>query len=317
MSKFSELIPVGIHSVGIAGHIRPDGDCVGAVLGIVHYLHKFRPELDVDPYLQTLPEQFRTVPGVDFISTNFEEEKKYDLFIAADCSTKERMGGAEKYFDNAEQTLCIDHHVSNGGYAMKNVIEPEAGSDCEILADMMQGDTLNADIAACLYMGMASDTGVFRYAAVTPKTMRLAADLMVYGFDHTKLLNETFYGKSYIQTQVLGRALMESMLIFDKRCVVSVIKKREMEFYGVDSDSMDGIVSQLLQINGVEVAIFMYEIEEKLFKVSLRSKSCVDVNAVAVAFGGGGHKNAAGCSIPGTFYEAINQLTMYVQKQMD
>lgn len=317
MSKLAELIPEGINSVGIAGHIRPDGDCVGSVLAVYHYIRKYRPEIAVTPYLDSRPERFAVLPGYDRISTDFTEEKNYDLFIAVDCADKDRMSSAVKYFESAKRTVCVDHHISNSGFAGTNVIEPEVGSASEILATLMDGDRLNQDIAVCLYMGMAHDTGVFQYANTTPRTLRIAADLMEYGFSHTKLINETFYEKTYIQTQVLGRALMESMLIFDRRCVVSVIKKKEMEFYGVDGDSMEGIVSQLQLIKGVEIAIFMYEIEEKLFKVSMRSGNTVDVSVVATAFGGGGHRQAAGCSIPGTFYEAINQLTMYIQKQLD
>lgn len=317
MNRITEYLQGDVKCVAIAGHIRPDGDCIGAVLGLYHYLRRIRPEISVDPYLQTVPERFAGLPGTEQISTSFDTSETYDVFFSVDCGDLERLGPAGDIFKAAKRTVCIDHHISNRGFADENVIGAEISSTCEILYSMMEDAKVNLDAAVCLYLGMAHDTGVFQYANTSPETMRLAARLLERGFDHTKLIDETFYEKTYVQTQVLGRALMESILIFDKRCAVSVIKHREMEFYGIGPDGMEGIVSQLQLIRGVSLSIFLYEIEPMKFRVSMRSDGKVDVSLVAALFGGGGHRRAAGCTVEGGYHDVLNSLTLHIQDQMD
>lgn len=317
MSKITDWLQGEVHSIGITGHIRPDGDCIGSVLGLYHYIGAILPGVRTDMYLQEVPERFAHLPGAQKISSVFDKGAQYDVFFALDSGDLDRIGPSRSYFETAKKTVCIDHHISNIGFAQENHIEPEVGSTCEILYAMMEDAKVSTDAAMCLYLGMAHDTGVFQYANTTPRTMRLAADLMAHGFDHTRLVEDTFYAKTYVQTQVLGRALMESILIFDKRCAFSVMRKREMDFYGVTSDSMEGIVSQLQLIRGVDMAIFLYELESQVYKVSMRSNETVDVSKVAEMFGGGGHKRAAGCTVTGDYHDVINNLTLHIQQQIE
>ncbi|MBO5620519.1 MAG: bifunctional oligoribonuclease/PAP phosphatase NrnA, partial [Butyrivibrio sp.] len=122
--------------------------------------------------------------------------------------------------------------------------------------------------------------------------------------------------KTYIQNQILGRALLESILLMDGRCIVSVVSKQTMEFYGVGSSDLDGIVNQLLLTIGVDCAIFMYELAPLEYKVSLRSNGAVNVASVAEMFGGGGHVRASGCTVSGTSHDVINNITKYIHKQL-
>ena len=130
-------------------------------------------------------------------------------------------------------------------------------------------------------------------------------------------VDKTYYEKTYIQNQILGRALLESMLIMDKRCIVSVIRQRSMRFFQAQPSDLEGIVSQLRQTKGVEVAIFLHEIEPQKFKVSLRSKGMVDVSVIAKHFGGGGHVRAAGVMISGSSHDVINNITARIALQLD
>ncbi len=319
MRKIEEALQGKIERIGISGHIRPDGDCIGAALGLYYYLKALRPELTVQVYLESVPQRFDCVPGIDLICREVKDEPEYDLFFAVDCGDEERLGPAMGYFEKAKRTVCIDHHISNVGFADENHIEPDAGSTCEILYSLMDLHYVTEDGAVCLYMGMAHDTGIFEYSSTTPRTLRSAADLMerAAGRDLDRLIRDTFREKTYSQMQIMGHALTESMLLFDGRCVVAAIKQKEMEFYGVDKDGMEGIVNQLLLIRGVEVAVFMYELESQVFRVSLRSKYKVDVNQVAVALGGGGHKRAAGCTVTGNFHDVVNSLTLHIQKRLE
>ena len=114
----------------------------------------------------------------------------------------------------------------------------------------------------------------------------------------------------------MGRVLAESIMLLDGKCIVGYMKKRDMDFYGVDGKDLEGIVSQLRLTRGVEVAMFLYEVESQVFKVSLRSNGCVDVSKIAVYFGGGGHMRAAGCDLAGSMYDVINNVSEQIEKQL-
>lgn len=306
--------------IGIGGHIRPDGDCVGSCLGLFLYLKKLFPEKEVSVFLEKPAEIFSCIKGFDRITVPEKaasDEEIFDLFFAVDCG-KERLGMAEKLFDRAKETANIDHHISNaGGTGKYNYIDPEASSASELVYELVEEDMLDADIAAALYTGIAHDTGVFRYSCTSPKTLQAAAKLISFGFDFSRLIEETFYEKTYLQNQVMGRALLESILIMGGKCVVSYITRKTMEFYKVTGADLEGIVSQLKLTKGTECAVFMYEIRTLEYKVSLRSGGKVDVAKVAELFGGGGHVRAAGCTMNGTFYDVINNLSVHIEEQLE
>ncbi|WP_029320685.1 DHH family phosphoesterase [Butyrivibrio sp. AE3004] len=313
--RIDELVN-GVNTVGIGGHIRPDGDCIGSTVALYLYLKKNYPDLKVDVFLEKIPESYKIIEAVDEVNTTFKTDvDSYDIFFALDCG-KERLGEAEKLFDAAKKTVNIDHHVSNQGTGDENYIVPLASSASELVYNCLIPDKIDAEIAKMLYMGIVTDTGVFKYSNTSPDTMRAAADLISYGFDFGELIDHVFYEKNYIQNQILGRALLESMLIMDGECIVSVVSRQTMDFYAVESSDLDGIVSQLLLTTGTECAIFMYEIGSLEYKVSLRSKGKVNVAKIAELFGGGGHARAAGCTMNGTQHDIINSLSEYVERYL-
>ena len=166
-------------------------------------------------------------------------------------------------------------------------------------------------------MGIAHDTGVFQYSCTSPETMEAAADLMRKGIDSHDIIDKTYYEKTYIQNQILGKALLESMLILDKRCIVSSVSKKEMDFFEAVPADLEGIVSQLRNTKGMEVAVFLYELDNQTYKVSLRSKGAVDVSKIAKYFGGGGHVRAAGVTMKGTKHDVINNVSRKILSQLD
>lgn len=305
----------GAKTIGIGGHIRPDGDCVGSCMSLYLYLKKELPGADIDVFLQKPADIFSCIEGVEEIHTDFVSDKQYDVFFALDCE-KERLGEAEKFFDNAGKTVNIDHHISNSGSGDLNYIVPDASSASELVYDLLEKDKISEPIAKAIYIGIIHDTGVFQYSNTAPKTLQTAAELIKFGFDFPKLIEETFYQKSYVQNQILGRALLESILFMHGRCVVSSIDKKTMEFYDVDSKDLDGIVNQLRNTKGVDCAVFMYETGVLEYKVSLRSNEKVNVAKVAEYFGGGGHVRAAGCTMKGTFHDVINNLSLHIEEQL-
>ena len=302
-------------AIGIGSHLRPDGDCVGACMGLYLYLQKELPEAEIDVFMEQPAEIFSCIEGVERIRTDFQSQKEYDVFFVLDCE-KERTGEAERFFDKAAKTINIDHHVSNKGSADLNYIVPTASSTCELVYDLLDKEKMNEAIAKAIYIGMIHDTGIFQYSNTSPKTLQIAAELISYGFDFSKLIEETFYQKTYVQNQILGRALLESILFMDGHCIVSSVDKKTMDFYHVKPTDLDGIVNQLRNTTGVDCAIFMYETASLQYKVSLRSNEKVNVAKVAEYFGGGGHVRAAGCILSGTFHDVINNLSLHIEEQL-
>ena len=303
-------------SVAIAGHIRPDGDAIGSCLGLYHYLKKNYPDIDVTVYMEEIPDAYALIAGVSEICHDFGQEKTFDVFFCMDCADEERLGKAAVYRNNAAKTICIDHHVSNGGFAEVNYIVPGASSTSELVFELLDEDKITLEAAEALYMGIAHDTGVFRHSSTTPETMEIAAKLMRKGVRFSKIINDTYYEKTYHQNQILGRALLESILVMDKKVIFSAVREKDMDFYGVTPSDMDGIVQTLMATAGTEVAIFMYEISPRTYKVSLRSKEIVDVSTVAAYFGGGGHVHAAGCTMQGSIYDVVNNITLHIVQQL-
>ena len=301
--------------IGIAGHVRPDGDCLGACLGLWQYLVKCLPAAETKVFLEKPADIFKDIKGFGEIDSDFPEEPAFDVFFVLDTST-DRLGGAEKYFRAAGKTINIDHHVSNPGGGQINVIRPEMGSTCELIFDLMDEGQLDKDMAMALYVGIIHDTGVFQYSNTSPETLEKGAKLIAFGFDFPNLILETFYQKTYIQAQVMGRALMESIRFLGGSCIVSAIDKKTMEFYNVGPKDLDGIVNQLRNIEGIDCAIFMYETGTMEYKVSMRSSEKVDVAEVAAYFGGGGHTKAAGCNMTGTFLDCVNNLSLHIEKAL-
>lgn len=306
----------GVKRIGISGHIRPDGDCVGSCLALYLYLSKYLPDAQVQVFLEKPADIFSEIKGFDCINSEFPEQEQFDVYFALDCG-QERLGGAEGYFAAAVKKINIDHHISNQGSGDFNVVRPEVGSVCEVLYDLMEEDKLDKDIAMALYIGIIHDTGVFQYSNTRPETLNIAAKLIAFGFDFSRLIEETFYQKNYVQIQIMGRALMESIRFMDGRCIVSMVDRKTMDFYNVTSKDLDGIVNQLRNIKGVNCAIFMYETDVLEYKISMRSDERVDVAKVASYFGGGGHMRAAGCTMKGTFHDCVNNLSLHIEKQLD
>ncbi|MDY4068816.1 MAG: bifunctional oligoribonuclease/PAP phosphatase NrnA [Lachnospiraceae bacterium] len=307
----------GARSIGISGHIRPDGDCVGSAMALYLYLQKITEAgTEVSVYLEQPPETFGAIKGIEQIQTEASEDKVYDVFFALDCE-KSRLGFAEKLFEQAKKTINVDHHISNLGCGRVNYVVPTVSSTSELIYDLLDKEQMDRDIAMAIYTGIIHDTGVFQYSNTSPKTMRIAADLLEYGFDFSTLIEESFYQKTYWQNQIMGRALLESIMFLNGRCIVSAVDRKLMEFYHATPKDLDGIVNQLKIIKGVECAVFMYETDNLEYKVSMRSTDRVDVAKVASYFGGGGHKKAAGCTMKGTFHDVINNLSLHIERQLN
>lgn len=319
-------------SIGIAGHVRPDGDCIGSVTALSLYLKKAFPKKEIVAFAEFVPEEFKFLKGSQelFGEEDIKETQKYDLFFSLDCGASERLGNAEVLFKQAAVTVNIDHHVSNEYFAAYNYVQGEKSSTSEVLFSLLDEKWMDLEIAEALYLGIIHDTGVFKHSNTSPETLAIAGKLIGYGVPFSRMIDETFYQKTFKQNQVLGSCLLRSKLHLDGKVISSYIDRETMQKEQAVSSDLDGIVDQLRITKGVRVAIFLHELEEEriteayrkyigtlpVYKVSMRVNDTVDVSKIAVLFGGGGHKKAAGCTIAGTQEEIVNRLLEEIKKQL-
>lgn len=299
-------------TIAIGGHIRPDGDCVGACMGLYGYIKSNYPDKSVCVYLEEFPEAFSYLKE----ESAFGREDKYDLFVVLDCGDEDRLGEARDLMGKVPYVICIDHHVTNTLFGDWNYVQ-ESSSTCELLYTLMEEEKISYDVACALYTGIVHDTGVFKHSNTTGKTMQIAGKLMEKGIPFGAIIDGSFYLKTYKQLQIMGRCLLESVRIMDGRCLFSVMRKSVMDFYGAKPSDLDGVIDQMRTTEGIEVAILLDERELGEYKVSMRSNEIVDVSKIACYFGGGGHVRAAGCEIKGSAFDVINNLTEHIERQLE
>ncbi len=308
----------GARRIGIAGHVNPDGDCIGSCTALMMYIRSQAPEAETDLYLELPEKSLRAIRGFEEArQTTPDGMPPYDLFITCDTSNAERIGVARDLFARAGRTLCIDHHVSNEGFADVNYIEPEASSCSEILARLIGPERTTPEMAESLYTGIIHDCGVFQYSNTTPDTLRTAASLLEKGVPFSRIIDETFNSRTFDQGRILGFALERAKTACGGLLVSSGVTLEDQERFHVTPHDLGLIVSQLRFTAGAEAAMFLYETEPGLHKVSLRSCSFLNVAEIASLFGGGGHVRAAGCSVRGNQDEIARRLTEEIGKRLE
>lgn len=316
MEKLHEVLS-GVKYAAVSGHVNPDGDCVGSCLATYNYIKENYPDIRIDIYLDPIPNIFKFLKSSEEIKTPETEEMVYDLFLAQDCADVARLGNAEKYFHTAKKTVCIDHHKSNEAFADINYIYPEASSTSELIYNLIEDERISKEVAECIYVGIVHDTGVFQYSSTSSKTMNIAGCLMDKGIDFTKIINDTFFEKTYEQTKIMAAALLKSERLLEGKCIYSYITKEEMAQYHVLPKHLEGIVSQMRAVKGVDTSVFLYQNGDDSYKVSMRSSNMVDVAEIAVRFGGGGHARAAGATVHGSAREIRDLIVCEIKQQLE
>ena len=310
----------GAQSIGIAGHVNPDGDCVGSVTALWMFLSKVYPQAQIDVMIEKPLDVFDCVKGVSEIMTDYSHDTVYDVMFVVD-TVPDRCGEAIKYIETAKKVINIDHHVSNKGGCDVDHIVPGVSSAAEVVYELIAQKEeykklIDIDMAQALYIGIIHDCGVMQYSNTSPKTLRIVADLIEFGFDFSKIIDETFYEKTQVQSKLLGKALMDSYALMDGRVMVSVTDMETLREYGADKKDLSGIVNQLRIVKGVDVAVYIYEVGEKSYKVSMRSGTDdIDLSKVSSYFGGG-HVRAAGCNLEGTKEEVLQKIMEQLAIQM-
>ena len=233
--------------------------------------------------------------GIELIQADIPLKlEETDACIVVDTNSG-RIGNAQKYFDVAKKTINIDHHISNEqGTGDLCFVDPSASSASELIYRIMDKEYMDDEIAKFIYLGITHDTGVFRFNNTSKETMNIAAELITYNFDFSDLLEKTYYEKTFEQIKTISEIVANCERYFDGKIVYGYVTYEDFVKKAMNPNDFDGAINELRIIQGCECAIFMYPMNEVTIKVSLRSIGTVDVSKISEAFGGGGHKRAAG-----------------------
>ena len=286
----------------LSSHARPDGDAIGSQLAMafaLDHLGKTVTIVNRDP----VPGPLKAFPGTDRIVVADRVDEVFDAAIIMECSSIDRTGvaGLER-----SPVINIDHHQGNTGYGEVNWFDAGAAACAEMVFDVIAalGVPLTRAIATHLYVGILTDTGSFHYSAITPRTFDIARQLVEAGVDPTSVARAVFDSNTLGRLKLFGAVLSGIELEHAGRLAVMRVDHAMTEAAGGTYEDTEGLINLPLTVREIRASAFFKEIGPSEYRVSLRSKGAIDVAAVARAFGGGGHKNAAGCGLTGTYAEA-------------
>jgi phosphoesterase RecJ-like protein len=285
-------------SVVLTGHINPDPDALGAVLGLANHLRSLGiatvttyPNEPLDP-----PRWASMLPGADLLTEVRDVPERPEVMVTCDCASFDRLGPLGPRAEHAGELIWIDHHRSNDGRGTVRLVDPEASSTCEIVVRLIDaiGGAMTDDSAVCLYAGLVTDTGRFQYAATTPETLRVVARLREHPFDHAALSRALYEDNGAPYLRLLGLALQRLRVEQESDLAWTYVTQADLRGAGVQSDETDDLIDVIRTAREADVAALVKQQRDGRFKVSVRSRGGHDLAAVAAAFGGGGHRLAAG-----------------------
>ena len=276
----------------VLSHQFPDGDTLGSNAALCRALRKlgkhtrFACTNEVGKKFQYLFHGMET------------QEFEPKFIVSVDIADVQLFGsGIASYADQVD--LCIDHHKSNVHFAKASYVDSAAAATCEIIYDLIAllGVKPDSAMADCIYTGIVTDTGCFKYTNVTPRTFRIAAELMEIGIHAADINRVMFDTKSLARLELEQRVIESLSFYFNGHCAVAQISQKMIQQTGATDDDVDGISGIPRQIEGVQIGVFIREKQDGAYKISVRSHASIDASAICAKFGGGGHHSAAGCTI--------------------
>lgn len=303
----------------IVSHVNPDGDAVSSTLAVGWLLHKLGKKF-VMMNEGPIPQKFDYLWSAGSIldASQHEDERRYNLVIAVDCADYKRIGNVSERFAENVRIANIDHHPTNDHYGEVQLIRADAAATTEILYDLLEefGIAWTEEIATCIYTGLLTDTGGFRYANTTANVMQIASTLLGYGVKANDLADHLLERVTKAHISLLKRVLQG--LAFNEEQTISwmTVHLADMEETGAANEDLEGLVQYPRNIEGIEVGILFKEVREDVYKVSLRSTGRADVSRIAQLFGGGGHVRAAGCTVEGKLEDIIRSIVAATEKDL-
>jgi phosphoesterase RecJ-like protein len=313
------LAPTG--RVLLICHVNPDGDALGSMLGFGLGLRRLAvPRLQATfPGSFEVPEPFAALPGLDLLVPEEQAYADPDLVIVFDVAAESRLGGLVDRLGRATATVVLDHHASNTQFGGVNLVDAQAAATsvvCEELLDRL-GVPLDAEIAECLYVALATDTGSFKFDMTTPRVHEMAARLIATGISPGDISRRIFdtrpFGAMKLFGEVVGRAALDPAAAGGYGMVWTYATLDDLERHQQRPYVMDALIDPVRTVAEADVSVLVKQLGEGEWAVSLRSKGAVDVSGVAVALGGGGHRLAAGFTGHGTPGDVV----VAVREQLD
>lgn len=301
----------------LISHISPDGDTIGSVLALRLALLSLGKKVSI-VCDGMIPAFIPPLPGLNDYLKPEEVKAEYDTAIAVDVSSPELMGNSAPLFEAAGCRMVIDHHATNPAFGDINWIRRGESACCQIIYDAVRelGIALNRELAECLLLGLSTDTGHFQYSSTTALTMETAAALVDAGADISRLTRYLY--RSHSMSRVRLTKLVYSKMHFADNEQIGMVEltMEDVAQTGASKEDMEGLVNIPLEISGVRFAFLASE-REKEIKISLRAMEPDTVNDVAAQFGGGGHAQAAGCTIRGlSLYEAAEKVLQAIEAKL-
>ena len=307
-------------SIIVFSHVSADGDTLGSNLALSLVIEKFFGKKVDSVFVGLLPPIYSYLPDFTRFQDvqNIDKNKKYDLAIAVDVASKDRMVYGTTIFDNAKFKVNIDHHKTNNNYGELNIVEGDAACVGVILYKIFKEWDIEipTEVARCIYTSLLTDTGGFKYENTTPETFMLAADLVKLGVSPTYEFRACYETKPQSMVQFQAYIVTNTLFYNNGKIAFAKITRSDMSKFGATDDFTEGIVEVLRTSKNVEIAALLKETKEGYTKISLRSKT-VDLTPIVIDFGGGGHTFAAGCTIKKPIAIAFDKLLKRVQSEIE
>lgn len=285
----------------IVSHINPDGDTLGSMCGLYSLIKdNYKKKCDMTA-VSKIPQTYSFLPNIDKVKfiEDFDFSREYDLVINVDVAALDRCADAQTLFNRAKNTVNIDHHETNNGYGKLNFIEPYASATAEVLAGLSLdlGWKISLDSAICLYTGIVTDTGCFKFSNTTQRTMEYAGKMLSLGVEPSEIYQKCYESNSKNMVLFQSYCVNKSKFLKSDKIAYTIVYKKDLEkFNSNGEDFTDGLTEKLRAIETTEIAFVIKELNSSTSKLSMRSKD-KNIAQVCSSFGGGGHKLAAGAVI--------------------
>lgn len=315
----------GTRRVLLTTHENPDGDGIGAMVGLAHYLRHLDKDVRIVvsptlPFFLAFLDPEGWIEAYDPTGRHADLAGWPDTWVMVDASEVHRLGMMQGAFEASKAVkVCLDHHMKDAPRGFHHEFTDSAASaSAELVYDLAAPRmALPRPMAEALYAGLVDDTGNFRFSNSTPKTHRMAADLIAQGVDPAGVYQALYHQGRPERLRLFGRAFASLRIQAEGRFGTLALTRQDLAACGAGHDDMEGLVNEPLRLRGVEVAALLYELEDGRIKASLRSRGRVDVNAVCRAFGGGGHRLASGAKLDGPLDSAVARLDAAVLERLD
>ncbi|MBM7613709.1 DHH family phosphoesterase [Alkaliphilus hydrothermalis] len=305
-------------SIAIIAHVNPDGDSLGSIMALGLALKKKCSNVNI--FLNDeLPGRYSFLPEVHLLKKYPScDVEGFDLCFVLDCGDDRRIGEID-LLKKSKTVVNVDHHISNNEYGDINFVKTDASSTCEIVYSIIKEELeieLDQQIATCLYTGIVTDTGNFRYDSTSAHTHRVAAELLELGVNLEEITFQLYQNNSLNSTKFLGYILNQMEVYFEGKVTLIVVREEVLKKYSLRNDEVEGIVNYARDIEGVEVAAILKEVNSNEVKLSFRAKRDYDVNQLAKEFGGGGHRKASGATVAGKISIVKEELIRKLEKMI-